>query len=144
MERKKKKKRQCQGQRRWMFSNEGILDTLKGPERTCSHCHTELGISLTQPSLKTFSRSRAVVAFNPSTWEAETGRFPSSRPAWSTKWVPGQPGLHLSRKNQKPKQNKKKFSIIFDSFRKLCISGQCNRWSLQWLVVIRKLSFQGK
>jgi hypothetical protein len=31
--------------------------------------------------------SRVVVAhaFNPSTWEAETGRFLSSRPAWSTK-----------------------------------------------------------
>jgi hypothetical protein len=30
---------------------------------------------------------QAVVAhaFNPSTWEAETGRFLSSRPAWSTK-----------------------------------------------------------
>jgi hypothetical protein len=24
-------------------------------------------------------------AFNPSTWEAEAGRFLSSRPAWSTK-----------------------------------------------------------
>jgi hypothetical protein len=31
--------------------------------------------------------SRAVVAqaFNPSTWEAEAGRFLSSRPAWFTK-----------------------------------------------------------
>jgi hypothetical protein len=31
-------------------------------------------------------RSQAVVAhaFNPSTWEAEAGRFLSSRPAWST------------------------------------------------------------
>ena len=39
---------------------------------------------------------RAMVAhsFNPSTWEAEAGRFLSSRPAWSTKWVPGQPGLY--------------------------------------------------
>jgi hypothetical protein len=31
-----------------------------------------------------------VHAFNPSTQEAETGGFLSSRPAWSTKWVPGQ------------------------------------------------------
>ena len=49
----------------------------------------------------------AVHAFNPSTWEAEAGRFLSSRPAWSTKWVPGQPGLHreiLSQKNQPNKQ----------------------------------------
>jgi hypothetical protein len=38
---------------------------------------------------KTKQNSRAVVvvahAFNPSTWEAEAGRFLSSRPAWSTK-----------------------------------------------------------
>jgi hypothetical protein len=45
-------------------------------------------------------------AFNPSTWEAETGRFLSSRPAWSTKWVPGQPGLY--RETLSPKQNKKR------------------------------------
>jgi hypothetical protein len=32
-------------------------------------------------------QSRAVVlhAFDPSTWEAEAGRFLSSKPAWSTK-----------------------------------------------------------
>ena len=33
-------------------------------------------------------------AFNPSTWEAEAREFLSSRPAWSTEWVPGQPGLY--------------------------------------------------
>jgi hypothetical protein len=33
-------------------------------------------------------------AFNPSTREAEAGGFLSSRPAWSTEWVPGQPELH--------------------------------------------------
>ena len=33
-------------------------------------------------------------AFNLSTWEAEAGGFLSSRPAWFTKWVPGQPGIH--------------------------------------------------
>jgi hypothetical protein len=56
-----------------------------------------------------------VHAFNPSTREAEAGGFLSSRPAWSTEWVPGQPGLHretLSRKTKpnqtKPKQNKTK------------------------------------
>jgi hypothetical protein len=52
---------------------------------------------------------RAVVAhaFNPSTWEAEAGRFRSSRPAWSTERVPGQPGLYretLSRKKKNKKQ----------------------------------------
>jgi hypothetical protein len=48
--------------------------------------------------------------FNPSTREAEAGRFLSSRPAWSTKWVPGQPGLHrktLSRKKKNNQTNKK-------------------------------------
>jgi hypothetical protein len=54
-------------------------------------------------------KSQAVVAhtFNPSTLEAEAGRFLSSKPAWSTEWVPGQPGLHretLSRKNKKEKK----------------------------------------
>jgi hypothetical protein len=49
-------------------------------------------------------------AFNPSTREAEAGRFLSSRPAWSTKWVPGQPGLYretLSRKNKNKKRTLK-------------------------------------
>ena len=32
--------------------------------------------------------------FNPSAQEAEAGGSLSSRPAWSTKQVPGQPGLH--------------------------------------------------
>ena len=56
--------------------------------------------------LKVWVKSQAWVAhaFNPSTREAEAGRFLSSRPAWSTKWVPGQPGLHretLPRKKKK-------------------------------------------
>jgi hypothetical protein len=45
-------------------------------------------------------------AFNPSTGEAEAGGFLSSRPAWSTKWVPGQPGLHRETLSQKTKQKK--------------------------------------
>jgi hypothetical protein len=65
---------------------------------------------------KSFS-SWAVVAhtFDCHTWEAEAeveaGRFLSPRPAWSTKGVPGQPGLYretLSRKKQKTKTKKKK------------------------------------
>jgi hypothetical protein len=50
-----------------------------------------------------------VHAFNPSTREAEAGRFLSSRPAWSTKWVPGHPELYretLSQKNKKPTNKK--------------------------------------
>jgi hypothetical protein len=55
-----------------------------------------------------------VHAFNPRTREAEVGKSLSSRPAWSTQWVPGQPGLHretLSRKTKnktKQKQTNKK------------------------------------
>jgi hypothetical protein len=48
--------------------------------------------------------------FNPSTREAEAGGFLSLKPARSTEWIPGQPGLHretLSWKN-KTKQNKTK------------------------------------
>jgi hypothetical protein len=41
-----------------------------------------------------FGQVVVVHAFNPSTWEAEAGGFLSSSPAWSTKWMPGQPGLH--------------------------------------------------
>jgi hypothetical protein len=44
-------------------------------------------------------------AFNPSTREAEAGRFLSSRPAWSTKWKPGLYRETLSWKT-KTKPNK--------------------------------------
>jgi hypothetical protein len=44
-------------------------------------------IQRTQKLTKKLDSSEAVVAhaFNPSTWEAEAGRFLSSRPAWSSK-----------------------------------------------------------
>jgi hypothetical protein len=44
--------------------------------------------------------------FNPSTQEAEAGRFLSSRPAWFIKWVPGQPGLYRETLSRKTKINK--------------------------------------
>jgi hypothetical protein len=47
-------------------------------------------------------------AFNLSTREAEAGGFLSSRPAWSTKWVPGQPGLYRETLSQKTKKKEKK------------------------------------
>jgi hypothetical protein len=49
-------------------------------------------------------------AFDPSTLEAEAGRFLSLRPSWSTKWVPGQPALYretLSWKQTNKQTNKK-------------------------------------
>ena len=53
--------------------------------------------------------------FNPSTQEAEAGRFLSSRPAWSTKLVPGQPGLYKETLSRKTKTNKKKIHNIAKS-----------------------------
>jgi hypothetical protein len=40
-------------------------------------------------------------AFDPRTQKAEAGGFLSSRPAWSTKWVSGQPGLYRETLSQK-------------------------------------------
>jgi hypothetical protein len=64
-------------------------------------------------SIKMTELHRVVVVagahtFNPSTWEAEAGEFLSSRPAWSTKWVSGQPGLYRETLSRKTKQNKTK------------------------------------
>jgi hypothetical protein len=56
-------------------------------------------------------------AFNPSTQEAEAGGFLSLRPAWSTKWVPGQPGLYrgtLSWKIKKQKQKQISYKAEFN------------------------------
>jgi hypothetical protein len=59
-----------------------------------------------------------VHAFNPSTWEAEAGRFLSSRPAWSTKWVPGQPGLYRETLSRTPRHPpKKKLDSVAHSFK---------------------------
>jgi hypothetical protein len=69
-----------------------------------------------QPSRMRSGRAVVVHAFNPSTWEAEAGGFLSLRPVWSTKWVPGQPGLHretLSQKTKKLKKKKKKKRILW-------------------------------
>ena len=44
-----------------------------------------------------------VLAFNPSPQKAETGGSPSSRPAWSTEQVTGQPSLGSEGDHQKQK-----------------------------------------
>ena len=54
----------------------------------------------------TFSQVVVAHAFNPSTWVAEEGGFLSSRPAWSTEWVPGQPVLHRETLSQEKKIDK--------------------------------------
>jgi hypothetical protein len=46
--------------------------------------------------------------FNPNTREAEAGGFLNSRPAWSTKRVPGQPGLYRETLSQKTKPSQTK------------------------------------
>jgi hypothetical protein len=55
-----------------------------------------------------------VHAFNQSS-QAEAGKLLSWRPAWSTEWVPGQPGLHretLSVKTEKRKKKRKKKDLL--------------------------------
>jgi hypothetical protein len=60
--------------------------------------------------VKLFLKPGMVVhAFNPSTQEAEAGGFLSSRPSWSTKWVPGQPGLYRETLFRKTKKKKKSY-----------------------------------
>jgi hypothetical protein len=83
--------------------------------------------------------SRAVVAhtFNPSTWEAEAGGFVSLRPAWSTEWVPGHPGLYretLSWKTKNNNNNNNNKSLLSKS-RALAINSTDYKW---------KSSFAGK
>jgi hypothetical protein len=56
-----------------------------------------------------------VHAFNPSTREAEAGGFLSSRLAWSTEWVPGQPELNRETLFQKTIKKKKKQMIKLTS-----------------------------
>jgi hypothetical protein len=53
--------------------------------------------------------------FNLSTREAEAGGFPSLRLAWSTKWVPGQPGLNRNPVSKNKNKNKNKNSLLLES-----------------------------
>ena len=56
------------------------------------------------PWRKHYQQAVVAYAFNPCTWEAEAGGSLSSRPAWSTEWVPGQPRLHRETLSQKKKK----------------------------------------
>jgi hypothetical protein len=69
-------------------------------------------------SIKTFKkqlRGQAVVlhTFNPSTWEAGACESLSSRPAWSTERVPGQPGSHRETLSQKTNKMQLRLFFIF-------------------------------
>jgi hypothetical protein len=65
-------------------------------------------------------------AFNPGTRDREAGSFLSSRPAWSTKWVPGQPGLYRETLSWKTKQTNKQTKT-----KKECVSSYKSRlWSV--------------
>jgi hypothetical protein len=88
----------------------GCWDLNSGLSEEQSGTLTNWAIS---PALNIFLKrdncSWAVVppTFNPNTWEAEAGRFLSLRPAWSTKWVPGQPGLHRETLSWKTKERER-------------------------------------
>jgi hypothetical protein len=62
---------------------------LQGPSPTSQMC--TYNIQILQLYFKNSYLLPGVVAhaFNSSTWEAEACGFLSSRPTWSTKWVPG-------------------------------------------------------
>ena len=59
---------------------------------------------------KKLGNGQAVVvhAFNPSTWEAEAGRFLSSRPGWTTELVSSKTARAIQRNPVSKNQKKKK------------------------------------
>jgi hypothetical protein len=69
--------------------------------------HTPVAGQNSNPHIyvKTLGRAVVVNAFNPSTWEAETGRFLSSRPAWSTECCL-EKAKNKTKQKQKQKTNK--------------------------------------
>jgi hypothetical protein len=82
------------------YWSETTLSSRSFSNRTHPHCHMCFE--------KQFQPGMVAHTFNPSTLEAEAGGFLSSRPAWSTEWVPGQPGLHRKTLSRKPKPNQTK------------------------------------
>lgn len=81
----------------------------------------------------------------PSTWEAETGGFLSSMPAWYTGWVPGQPRLHretLSRKTHSHSKQIKTIPFLRNSVMRYVASQMAFDWqptNLQCAPHLRKL-----
>jgi hypothetical protein len=75
------------------------ISTINHRHSTCAYLHIENKVFIylyigkhvsvyksfvTQFKTKKLCQAVVVHAFNPTTWEAETGCFLSSRPAWST------------------------------------------------------------
>jgi hypothetical protein len=54
----------------------------------------------------------------------EAGGFLSSRPAWSTEWVPGQPGIHREILSQKKKKKR-----IQQGFSQSYLPSGCSVWN---------------
>jgi hypothetical protein len=79
-------------------------------------------------------------AFNPSTREAEAGGFLSSRPAWSTKYVPGQPGIYRETLSRKTKQKQKQEYLVITSGSLLGSRGEFRR---QELIVESRIQKEG-
>jgi hypothetical protein len=76
-------------------------------------------------------------AFYPSTWEAEAGGFLSSRPAWATEWVPGQPGLHRETLSQKTKNKNKEIEpsqAVFHTFNPSTLLAEAGRQASEFKV----------
>jgi hypothetical protein len=76
-------------------------------------------------------------AFNPSTQEAEAGGFLSLRPAWSTRWVPGQPGLYRETLSQKDQYI---YLYIYKGQNQMgaeiCLSPYLNKRAELWLLCV--------
>jgi hypothetical protein len=97
---------------------------------------------------KKFHRSQVVLVYslNSSTQEAEAGESLSLRPAWSTAWVPGQPGLQrefqdspgytekpcLNIKRQIQNNNKKGVSVVLFLPDHLLVQLESVLWSHIW------------
>ena len=90
---------------KWRDLEDIILSKVSQSQKSTHDMHSLLSGNNTFKN----NLSWAVVthAFNLSTWEAEAGRFLSLRPAWSTEWVPGQPGLYRETLSWKNKTKKK-------------------------------------
>ena len=58
-----------------------------------------------------------VHTFNSSTQEAEAGRSLSLRPAWSTEWVSGQPGIYRE--------------ILSQEKKKVCVGAHTGYWQVE-------------